>query len=103
MRPRIAAQLPMSCIDCGRPVYPDQAWQVGHILSASRAKAMGWTRQQIDSPSNLGPSHTKSRGQRACNQIAGGREGAKLTNAKRSEAAPRTIEQRRLDASPGSW
>lgn len=103
MRPIIAASLPARCIDCGRPVYPDQKWQVGHIVSAARGKAMGWSVQQINARTNLGPSHTKSRGQRACNQIAGGREGAKISNAKRRGVEVRTPDEQRHAATPGSW
>ncbi|MDJ0336430.1 hypothetical protein QMG83_14480 [Salinibacterium sp. G-O1] len=39
--------------------------------------------QQINDPSNLGASHTKAKGQKACNQIAGGKLGAAATNRKR--------------------
>jgi hypothetical protein len=85
-KPRIAAALPARCIDCGRPVTPDQRWQVGHIVPVAVAKAQGWTVQQINHPTNLGPSHTKGRGQRACNQIAGGKLGASISNARRKAA-----------------
>jgi hypothetical protein len=64
---------------------PDQRWQVGHIVSVAQAKSNGWTIAQMNDSSNLGPSHTKSPGQKACNQIAGGRIGAAKTNAKRRE------------------
>lgn len=81
-RPRIKATLPAACIDCGRAVMPTDRWQVGHIVSVVEGKAMGWTRQQLDHPSNLGPSHAKAPGQKACNQIAGGKLGAKVSTAK---------------------
>jgi hypothetical protein len=84
-RPRIAATLPAPCIDCGRPVQPGQKWQVGHIVSAMEGKRMGWTTAQINAPTNLGPSHTKAPGQKACNQIAGGRLGAKASNQTKRE------------------
>jgi hypothetical protein len=64
---------------------PGQAWQVGHIISVAHATAQGWTVQQMNAASNLGPSHTKSRGQKACNQIAGGKIGAAISNQKRNE------------------
>lgn len=82
-RPIIAAQLPAPCIDCGQPVHASQRWQVGHRVAAAVAKRMGWSEEQINSPSNLGPSHGKSRGQRACNQIAGGKLGAQRSRASR--------------------
>ena len=82
-RLRIAATLPAPCIDCGRPVLPDQKWQVGHIVSVVTARAMGWTTMQMNHPSNLGPTHAKGPGQRACNQIAGGKLGAAKTNEAR--------------------
>jgi hypothetical protein len=88
MRPRLQAAIDAGgarCIDCGRPIVPGQRWQVGHIVSVAQAKAQGWTTQQINAPSNLGPSHAKSPGQRACNQIAGGKLGAAASNKKRNE------------------
>lgn len=83
MRPIITASLPAPCIDCGRPVTRDQRWQVGHIVSAAQGKARGWSTQQINNPANLGPSHAKGPGQRACNQIAGGKLGAASSKAQR--------------------
>jgi hypothetical protein len=58
-------------------------WQVGHIVGIEAATRMGWTRSMINSATNLGPSHTKAPGQRACNQIEGGKMGAAKTNARR--------------------
>lgn len=84
MRPIIKANLPARCVDCGRLVYEEQRWQVGHIVSAAHALRMGWTTAQINDPSNLGPTHTKGPGQRACNQIAGGKLGAAIAIAKRA-------------------
>jgi len=81
-RPRIEATLPAPCVDCGRPIQRGDRWQVGHIVSAAEAKAQGWTMAQINAPSNLGPTHTKAPGQRACNQIAGGKIGAAISNEK---------------------
>lgn len=75
-RPRIKATLPAQCIDCPGVVMPTDRWQVGHRVSVAEAKAMGWSRQQIDHPSNLGPTHSK------CNQSAGGKLGAKVSSAK---------------------
>lgn len=77
-RQRIAATLPAPCVDCGRDVYPEHRWQVGHIEPLSSFEAEGYAGSKT--ASNLGPSHT------ACNQRAGGRMGAAKTNgAKRAK------------------
>lgn len=71
-KPRIEAQLPLPCVDCGRPIYPGckDTWQVGHRIP----KALGGT----NTAENLGPSHRKGLRQKACNQIAGGKLGAQI-------------------------
>jgi len=69
-RKRIAAILPAPCVDCHRPVYPDQKWSVGHIIPVSDP-------QSTNTADNLGPSHV------ACNSKAGGKLGAKVVNTKR--------------------
>ncbi|WP_181435965.1 HNH endonuclease signature motif containing protein [Curtobacterium sp. MCBD17_035] len=66
-KPRIAATLPAPCVDCGNPVFPDQQWDIGHIIPVSA----GGT----PTADNLGPSH------RHCNRSAGGRLGAAHTNS----------------------
>jgi hypothetical protein len=71
-RPRIAATLPAPCVDCGREVYPEQAWQVGHIQSLASFEADGYAGSAT--AENLGPSH------RSCNARSGGRMGAAKTN-----------------------
>ena len=81
-RSKIAATLPARCIDCGGAIRPGDRWQVGHRIPVVVAKAQGWTTAQINDLSNLGPTHAKAPGQRACNQIAGGKLGAKKTQAK---------------------
>jgi hypothetical protein len=85
-RPRIAATLPARCIDCGRMITADQKWQVGHRVPAAVGKAMGWSSAEINAPENLGPSHTKGPGQKACNQIAGGRLGSRVATTHRRAA-----------------
>lgn len=70
-RPIIRAMLPLPCVDCGRPVLPEQTWQVGHIVAAAHGGTM--------SLDNVGPSHG---GKGGCNQRAGGRIGAQLSNAR---------------------
>lgn len=67
------------CVDCGNPVLPGEAWQVGHRLAASlypEHALADW---------NVGPSHS-GKG-RACNQRAGGSLGARKTNARRKRRA----------------
>jgi hypothetical protein len=51
---------------------PEQTWQVGHIVPA----AFGGT----NTMDNVGPSHG---GKGGCNQRAGGRLGARLSNTGR--------------------
>lgn len=69
-RPLIAASLPRLCVNgCGHSVLPEQAWDVGHIVSVVQGRARGWTTAMIDAPSNLGPAHVK------CNRSDGGKEG----------------------------
>lgn len=75
--PLITASLPAPCVNCGRPVFPNQDWQVGHIVSAALGGEL--------SLSNLGPAH------RHCNQLDGARLGAKIANQRRR--ARRTMPQ----------
>lgn len=65
----LKAQLPLPCIECGRPVTDDQAWHVAHIQPAS----MGG-RTTLD---NCGAAHAH------CNLVAGGRLGAAVVNTSR--------------------
>jgi hypothetical protein len=74
-RPRIAASLPAPCVECRRPVLDSQRWHVGHIVSVAIATRMGWSREQINDPANLGPAHSQ------CKLKAGGRLGASISNA----------------------
>lgn len=55
------------CVNCGKTIAPDQAWDVGHIVDADRGGSSAL--------SNLGAAH------RRCNRSAGGRLGAIKTNA----------------------
>lgn len=76
MRPRLQAQVDAGmgrCPDCGRAVLPGQVWQVGHIYPASQYPQLALE------PSNLAPSH------KACNNRAGAKLGAQVTNAKRHQ------------------
>lgn len=69
---KIAPQLPLPCVECGRSVVGRYGvdWQVGHRQGASRGGA--------PTLRNCGPVHI------ACNLRAGGREGARVTNARRA-------------------
>lgn len=73
VKPRVAAALPAPCIEgCGRLVNPGDTFDLGHIVSVAAARRMGWTEQQINAASNLGPAHPK------CNRSAGGKAGRAL-------------------------
>lgn len=65
-RPR----LPLQCRRCGRPVLASQRWQVGHIVD----RYLGGS----DAVANQWPEHAR------CNEGAGGRAGAAITNARRA-------------------
>jgi hypothetical protein len=80
-RAELEAQLPLPCIECGKPVHrdaptargmlrPPTSWHVGHITDA--AKGGRPTRE------NTGPVHAK------CNLRSGGKAGAAVTNARRT-------------------
>ena len=58
-RPLIRASLPQPCVDCGFAVFPDQRWDIGHII----AHSMGGP----DELWNTGASHVK------CNRSSGQR------------------------------
>lgn len=75
-----AAMLPSPCSICGRVVTADMQWQADHITPRVIAEAQGWTANDIDSPSNIAPSHA------SCNA----RSGAKVGNQLRSKAQPPT-------------
>lgn len=94
-QPKLKAQLEammqanggaLPCVDCGQPVRLGvHCWQVGH----KKAAAMGGR----PTLANVGPTHRKTFDQsgrtiwpRNCNQIAGGKLGASITNGKRQAA-----------------
>ena len=71
-RARIAASLPTACIRCGGIVTNDMRWDVGHRVDLARG----------GNPDDVGAEH------RACNRRAGGRAGARLTQARRRTGNP---------------
>lgn len=76
LRAAVEAQLPMPCVNCGQMVLREHKWQVGHIRDA----ALGGK----PTIANVGASHVKSDlWPRNCNQIAGGKLGAAITNTRR--------------------
>ncbi|QQD75095.1 hypothetical protein I8920_09460 [Curtobacterium sp. YC1] len=69
-KPRVAAALPAPCVNgCGRLVEHGSTFDLGHIVDVAAARRLGWTEQQINDASNLGPAHPK------CNRSAGGKAG----------------------------
>lgn len=71
-RPIIKAQLPLPCVNgCGRLVYPEQKWHVGHLPGHDRALT-----HERPSLQTVGPSHQK------CNTKAGAQLGNQLKNKK---------------------
>jgi len=76
----------LPCVNCGQPVILGRhKWQVGH-----RRDAATGGKPKL---SNVGPSHCKTFDQqgrtvwpRNCNQIAGGKLGATITNGRRRAA-----------------
>ena len=73
----------LPCVDCGQPVRLGvHKWQVGHKVPASKGGK--------PTLANVGPSHCKTFDQlgrtvwpRNCNQVAGGKLGASVTNSRR--------------------
>jgi hypothetical protein len=74
MRPIIAAQLPLPCINpkagCPGLVQQGQLWDVAHVGDLATG----------GDPSQVGPAH------RHCNRSAGGKLGASMANANRRAA-----------------
>lgn len=76
----------LPCVECGHPVVLDRhRWQVGHKRDAATGGKPTLT--------NVGPVHSKTfdeRGRtvwpRNCNQIAGGKLGATISNSRRRAA-----------------
>lgn len=74
LRKQHEAMLPQPCVNCGQLVTRQDKWQVGHRRDAMDGGAPTFA--------NTGPVHVKSpTWPRNCNQIAGGKRGAAVTNA----------------------
>jgi hypothetical protein len=79
LRATITPRLPLPCVNCPHPVTPDQTFQVGHLRDAARGGR--------PTVANTGPSHTYCPAcRKRCNQVAGGRLGAAITNGRRQQA-----------------
>lgn len=79
LRKMHAAMLPQPCVECGQLVTRQDKWQVGHRRDAMDGGAATFA--------NTGPVHSKSpTWPRNCNQIAGGKRGAAVTNASKIAA-----------------
>lgn len=74
-RARIARSLPQPCCRCGKailPTDPPSSWEADHVVAL-----MGWP-EATPYPDELIRPACKS-----CNRAAGGRDGARITNAKK--------------------
>ncbi|WP_077053508.1 hypothetical protein [Leifsonia sp. ALI-44-B] len=87
LRKKLEPMLPLPCVNCGKPVLREHKWQVGHRIDAARGGE--------PTLANVGPVHRKSElWPRNCNQIAGGKLGAQITNSRRSTARNRAQDIR---------
>ena len=77
-RPR----LPLPCRRCGRPVLASQRWHVGHI----RDRYAGGS----DATTNQWPEHA------TCNERAGGKVGAAITNSRKAQPRIDSARERGL-------
>lgn len=69
-RPRVDAGL-VDCARCGQPIEPGRPWDLGHNDDRT-----DWT----------GPEHVH------CNRVAGGKNGAMITNAMRGQVTRQSRE-----------
>ena len=69
-----APQLPVPCCRCGRPVLPRP-----HLPHD------GWEPDHYPVPRHLGGTETWPAHSPECNQSAGGKDGARIRNARRAE------------------
>jgi hypothetical protein len=79
LRKLITPLLPLKCVNCPHPVNPDHEWQVGHRQDAARGGE--------PTAANTGAVHSFCPWcRKKCNQSAGGKLGATITNSKRQAA-----------------
>lgn len=80
LRKKLEPQLPLPCLNCPHPVMKTDKWQVGHRVDAARGGK--------PTIGNAGPTHAWCPAcRKRCNQVAGGRLGAAVTNARRARRA----------------
>lgn len=82
-------RLRLPCAVCGRPIAYDRPGQfvAGHIVARHKAKRLGWTKQLINSLSNLRPECKQ------CSHRTGAREGNQAKRAMRQRATTGIISQ----------
>ena len=79
LRKKLEPRLPLPCLNCPHPVMKTDKWQVGHRRDA----ALGGK----PTVANTGPTHAWCPAcRKRCNQVAGGKLGAAITNGRRSSA-----------------
>jgi 5-methylcytosine-specific restriction endonuclease McrA len=81
IRRKLAAMLPLPCVECGNPVTADQSWHVAHIVPAAQG---GRT-----TTANTGVAHAR------CNLVSGGKLGAATVNRKRRAESDAATGRRR--------
>lgn len=69
LRAALEAQLPLPCVECGGAVLREHTWHVAHRQAAAHGGA--------PTLANVGAAHAH------CNLSSGGREGARVVNARR--------------------
>jgi hypothetical protein len=83
----------LDCARCGRPIDysqnadPRNKLDVGHIVDRQQAKALGWTRQQINCIGNTQPEHAR------CGRSAGARQGNTRRRATRVTTRPTEADE----------
>jgi 5-methylcytosine-specific restriction endonuclease McrA len=73
-RVRLAATLPAPCCRCGRPVLPTDQWEADHSVPLVR-----WPEGKPYPDRLIMPAH------KSCNRRAGGKDGARITNAMKAQ------------------
>lgn len=89
LRKLLTPLLPLRCVECPHPVTAEMVWQVAHITDA-----MDDGTPTLD---NVGAAHAMCPWcRKRCNQVAGGKRGAEVTNrGKRAEQKQDSYRGRR--------